>query len=116
MRISVTSLAVLLASLCILPAAGQERDRSQVPDQYKWNLADLYPNDAAWRAAKEKIAADITPLAQFRGKLGSSPAALADALDRAYAVKGVVAAPTSTPACSPTRTRATPATRACSRK
>jgi oligoendopeptidase F len=86
MRISVIPLAVLLASLCILPASGQERDRSQVPDQFKWNLADIYPNEAAWRAAKEKIAADIAPLGQFRGKLGSSPAALADALEKAYAV------------------------------
>jgi oligoendopeptidase F len=86
MRPSAAFLALLLASLCILPAAGQERDRTQVSDQFKWNLADIYPSEAAWRAAKDKIAADIPPLGQFRGKLGSSPAALADALERAYAI------------------------------
>ena len=76
----------LLTSICILPLAGQERDRSQVPDQFKWNLADIYPNDAAWRAAKEKIAADIPQIKQFQGKLGSNAATLADALEKIYAI------------------------------
>ena len=37
----------------------QERERSSVDPKYTWNLADIYPTDAAWRAAKEQIAADI---------------------------------------------------------
>ena len=78
--------AALLTSICILPLAGQERDRSQVPDQFKWNLADIYPNDAAWRAAKDKVAADIPQLKQFQGKLGSNAATLADALEKIYAI------------------------------
>jgi oligoendopeptidase F len=66
--------------------AAQERDRSKIPIQYTWNLADLYPSDAAWRAAKDKAAAEIPPLKQFEGQLGSSPTVLADALDRQYAL------------------------------
>ena len=31
---------------------GQERDRAKVADKYKWNLADIYPTEAAWRAAE----------------------------------------------------------------
>jgi len=65
-----------------LAAAAQESDRSRIPDRLKWNLSDIYPTDAAWRAAKEKLAAEIPSLRQFQGKLGSSPATLADALDR----------------------------------
>ena len=76
----------LLLALVLMPVAAQERDRSQVPDQFKWNLADIYPTDAAWRAAKEKVAADIPQLKQYQGKLGTSPATLADALERAYAL------------------------------
>jgi oligoendopeptidase F len=76
----------LITALVVLPLTAQERDRSQVPDQFKWNLAEIYPNDAAWRAAKDKIAADIPQLKQFQGKLGTSAAGLADALDRAYAI------------------------------
>jgi oligoendopeptidase F len=79
-------IGLVLMTVCVLPLSGQERERSQVPDQYKWNVADIYPDDAAWRAAKEKIAADIPQLRQYQGKLGTSPATLADALDRAYAL------------------------------
>jgi oligoendopeptidase F len=77
--------AALMVALC-LPLTGQERDRGQVPDQFKWNLAEIYPTDAAWRAAKDKAAADLPALKQFQGKLGSSAATLADALERAYAI------------------------------
>jgi len=66
-------------------AAAQERDRARIPDQYKWNLTEVYPNEAAWRAAKDKLTADLPQLRQFQGKLASAPATLADALDQLYA-------------------------------
>ena len=68
-----------------LTIAAQERDRSAIPDKYKWNLADIYPSDAAWRAAKDAFTAEIPSLGKFKGRLMSSPAALADALDTLYA-------------------------------
>jgi len=74
--------AICLA--CVTSASAQERDRARIPDQLKWNLADLYPSVAAWRAAKEKLAADIPKLKRFEGKLGASAASLADALDAQY--------------------------------
>ena len=87
MRIPATALAAAMAaSVVVLPLSAQQRERAQVSDQFKWNLTDIYPDDAAWRAAKEKIAADIPQLKQFQGKLGTSAAALADALDRTYAI------------------------------
>jgi oligoendopeptidase F len=67
-------------------AATQERDRARIPDEYKWNLADLYPNEAAWRAAKDKLGAEIPQIKQFEGRLVSSASTLADALDREYAL------------------------------
>src|SRR6185369_14110450 len=67
-------------------AGAQERDRSKIPDTLKWNLSDLYPSDAAWRTAKDKIAADMPSLRQFRGKLTSSAGTLADGLDRLFAL------------------------------
>jgi oligoendopeptidase F len=60
---------------------GQERDRVKVADNYKWNLADIYPSDAAWRARKEEITAELPTLRQFQGRLGSSAQTLADALE-----------------------------------
>jgi oligoendopeptidase F len=61
--------------------APQERDRAKVPDTYKWNLADVYPGTAAWRARKEAIAGELPKLRAFEGRLGSSAAMLADALE-----------------------------------
>jgi oligoendopeptidase F len=50
----------------------QERDRSKIPDTYKWNLADLYPGDDAWRKEKNEFAGKLGSLEQFKGKIGSS--------------------------------------------
>ncbi len=79
-RIVILSLVLGAATLTGL---AQTRDRTSVPDNYKWNLADLYPTDAAWRSEKDAAAERVPALAQFKGKLGSSAAVLADALDTA---------------------------------
>jgi oligoendopeptidase F len=63
------------------PAFAQERDRAKIPEKYKWNLADLYPSEEAWRTAKNRVVADIPELKSFKGSLGSSAARLADALE-----------------------------------
>jgi oligoendopeptidase F len=59
----------------------QERDRAKVPDKYKWNITELYPSDAAWRAAKDKLANDLALIDEFKGRLGTSATVLADALE-----------------------------------
>ena len=79
-------LAFALVGL-IVPAAAQQRDRASIPEKYKWDLTAIYPSNAAWRAAKEKLEADLPGIRQFRGTLGSSPAALADALERVTALR-----------------------------
>ena len=69
------------AALALQLAAGSHaEERTQVPDKYKWNLADLYPNEAAWTAAKDELARRIPDLARFEGHLGNSPAKLHEAL------------------------------------
>src|SRR6187455_2850559 len=72
---------VVLMTLTIESGA-QSRDRAQIPEKFKWNLADIYPTEAAWRAAKDKLAADLNTLGQYRGKVASSAGTLADALER----------------------------------
>jgi oligoendopeptidase F len=59
----------------------QDRDRGKVADEYKWNLTDVYASQSVWRQEKEKITAEIPRLAEFRDKLASLPATLADALE-----------------------------------
>src|SRR5262245_27566835 len=75
----------ILASLVVMLApfaSGQAtRERTQVPDKYKWNLADIFPTDAAWRAAKEKLLAEIPTLVPHHNTLGRSPGDLLAALE-----------------------------------
>jgi oligoendopeptidase F len=71
---------VFLAALAVTMLA-QERDRTKIPEQYKWDLTALYPTDQAWRSQKEKLVAELPKLREFQGKLASSAQQLADALE-----------------------------------
>jgi oligoendopeptidase F len=73
--------ALMLFAASTLVGPAEERDRSRVPDEYKWDLTAIYPSDQAWRAAKEKFAARLPQLRQFEGTLASSASRLADALE-----------------------------------
>jgi oligoendopeptidase F len=59
----------------------EERNRANIPEQDKWNLTDLYPDEAAWRARRAEIAAELAGLRGYAGRLGSSAIVLAAALE-----------------------------------
>jgi len=68
----------------------QERDRSKIEDKYKWNLQDIYPSDAAWKEAKQRLTeanpamernVTIPALEKYKGTLGSSSQQLLGCLD-----------------------------------
>src|SRR5512138_2560347 len=80
-RLVSAALAVALAAGAV-PAAA--RERAEVPERYRWNLADLYPSDDAWRAARDDLARRIPALAAERGKLAASPEALREVLDAVF--------------------------------
>jgi oligoendopeptidase F len=63
-----------------LPPQIEERDRSKIADEHKWDLVAVYSSDESWRAAKEKLASALSKLRDFQGTLSSSPSRLADAL------------------------------------
>lgn len=77
---------VLLAFATLALSFAQERDRSKIPDKWKWNVADLYPSDEAWKTAKEKFVAEYPKVEQFKGTLGSSAQALLKSLDFTFAL------------------------------
>lgn len=78
----------MTAATAAAPPAG--RDRNSIPERYRWNLGDLYPDDAAWRSAREALAGRLAVLGGFRGSLGSSAGALlaclaaADGISKEY--------------------------------
>jgi oligoendopeptidase F len=61
-----------------VPDANMER--ADVPDQFKWSLAALFPSDDDFARGLAEAAADRTRLAGFEGKLGD-PALLSACLD-----------------------------------
>ena len=80
------ALAILGIAGIIITSTGQERDRSKMPDKYKWNLADIYPSEAAWREARDRFKDESAQIAQYKGRLMSSAATLAAALEKQSAL------------------------------
>ena len=66
--------------------AGQRRERADVPDKYKWNLADLYPSEAAWTAAKDALERRLPELGKHKGHLGKSAKDLLAGLDTMFEI------------------------------
>ncbi len=88
LKLAISIIGLVLAAQN--PAAAQERDRNKIAEKYKWNLADLYPSDSAWREAKKRIAApgqeaggsiSIAALAKYKGVLSASPQQLLGCLE-----------------------------------
>ena len=73
-------IAIALFALT-LPLLAQTRERASVPPEYTWNLADIYPSDAAWRAAKENLEGQIPKVAKYNGTLSQSPERLLEAAE-----------------------------------
>ncbi len=58
-----------------------ERDRSKIPDTYKWDLGDVYPDDGAWREAKQQLLSQIPGLGHYKGRVTESAPTLLACLD-----------------------------------
>jgi len=80
--------AILALALAVPLAGGASAtERSEVPEQYKWDLTDLYPSNDAWERARADLAKRIPKLAAFSGHLGDSSGALVRALDATMDVR-----------------------------
>ncbi len=61
-----------LTILTALAASAASKERSEVPDKYKWKTTDLFATEDAWVKSKDDISARIPKLSGFQGKLGTS--------------------------------------------
>ncbi|ACG73052.1 oligoendopeptidase F [Anaeromyxobacter sp. K] len=82
--------ALTLAAAPAKPPAQPATSRAQVPDRYKWKLADLFPDDAAWARARADLASRLPGFDRHRGHLGDSARALADALSEMGALQNAL--------------------------
>ena len=46
--------------------------RSEIPEEYTWDLRDMYPNDEAWKKEYEALCEMPARVESFRGRLGES--------------------------------------------
>jgi len=77
--------AVLLAMTGFAAAEDAEQlqweDRNDIPEAYRWNIADILPDEAAFDATVTKVEEMLPKLKAYQGRLAESPDVLADALD-----------------------------------
>ena len=53
--------------------AEQMRNRSEIPEKYKWNLKDIYEDDAEWQKDYDKVASRISGIEAYNGKVSEDP-------------------------------------------
>jgi oligoendopeptidase F len=59
-----------------LTAPARPRNRAEIDDAHKWNLADIYPDWDAWDRARADLDRKIGEFAALKGSLGKGPKAL----------------------------------------
>src|SRR5438552_1745762 len=55
------------------PAAPHLRDRSHIPDRFKWDLTDIFPDWEEWQRAYEDLEVKIGGYAALQGTLAKGP-------------------------------------------
>ena len=59
------------------PLHGGDVERKDVPNEYKWNVNDIYENDEAWHAAIAEVKELLPKLEAFKGQLTNAENVLA---------------------------------------
>lgn len=52
--------------------SAQQIERKDVPEKYKWNLADVFPNIEAWNNATKIFSANLNNIEKYKGQLSAS--------------------------------------------
>lgn len=80
-RFSMKRVFIVVFSMFVAMNSYSQKTRNEIPDQYKWNLTDLYKSDAEWRASKDTIAKKLNQVPKFKGTLTRSASGLHKCLD-----------------------------------
>jgi len=65
----------------------QTRERSEIDKKYTWNLADLYPDDAAYNNSVKQLENEINKLVEKKGTLANSAKDLQICLDSYFDIQ-----------------------------
>ena len=61
------------------PPTVRSRKRGEIPDRFKWNLNDIFPDWETWENAYKRLDGGIERYAALKGTLAQGPAKLLDA-------------------------------------
>ena len=90
---SVKRVALRAAIIIVLPAfahADEVPERADIPNEYKWDLSDMYADTAAWEADKALVATLIPTIEAYKGRLSEGGETLLAALKQSEVVTTVV--------------------------
>lgn len=59
--------------------------RAEAPEHLTWNLQDIFPTCAAWEKELAAVAADVSSVTKYKGRLGEAPGVLLECLEAAEA-------------------------------
>jgi oligoendopeptidase F len=72
---------ILFTVLFVITSFPQTKERKEIPENYKWNLTDLYPSLADWQNAKKDVSSNIDKIESYKGKLDEDAGTLLDAMN-----------------------------------
>jgi oligoendopeptidase F len=71
---------LLVVAACTAAVRPLVAEPAEAPQTGVWDLTDLYPSEAAWEEARERVTARVDGLTSYRGTLGDSAQAMLEAL------------------------------------
>jgi len=84
-----SSVVIFTLMLSVIPAFGQgdENDRANIDEKFKWNLEEIYASVDVWQKDKEKIKGQLTQISKFQGQLGVSGSKLKEAFETFFRIR-----------------------------
>lgn len=82
----ILSLSVIASLLICTYSLSQTKERSDIPENYKWNLSEIYPSVNEFNNALTDLESRIEKLSEFKNKLGQSSQVLFDALNTYFGI------------------------------
>lgn len=78
--------ALIVLVLIAFPLAAQATPREQIPEKYRWNLGDMYPNKDAFLSDQKSVQGKLPGLEKCQGHMGDSAKNLKDCLDLYFGI------------------------------
>lgn len=80
-RLAVKVVFMVVFSTFVVMNSYSQKTRNEIPDNFKWNLTDIYKSDADWRTAKDNLTIKLNEVVKFKGTLTKSASDLLNCMD-----------------------------------